>query len=323
MNEKKSSPYSRCSLCGRSCGIDRSGGERGFCGMGPELRIAWAGIHRGEEPVICGAGGSGAVFFSGCTLQCFFCQNRQISRDGMGREVSIPDFADICLSLRDRGAENINLVTGGHFLPSIARGIALARRRGLGLPVVWNSSGYDGPGAVEALADFVDVFVPDLKTLDGALASALFGAPDYPGTVRNALTRMAAARPLSFSGDSLRSGLIVRHLVLPGLMDNTREVLAWFSENLKDRALISVMFQYTPMEGIENAAAGLPGSWSRRVSRAEYHETLRLLDLFHIQEGFIQEPPGPESLTPEFSRAASFPGNLAEPVWFHRGTAAS
>lgn len=303
--------YTACRLCGRYCNVDRTAGTRGYCGEDSRLRIAWAGIHHGEEPVICGAGGSGTIFFSGCTLKCFFCQNHQISRAGAGSSVTPSAFADICITLQENGAENINLVTGTHFIPSIAEGLREAGKRGMSLPVLWNSSGYDTGEDVGLLSEFVDVYLPDLKTLDSDLSADLFGAADYPRIAAASLVKMTESRPLRFRDDSLVSGVIVRHLVLPGLLENTRQVFSWFAGNLADRALLSVMFQYTP------SGPDLPGDWSRRITRKEYRAVLEMLDGFGIEEGFLQELPGEDNLLPDFSKPDAFPAELASPLWFH------
>lgn len=315
--------YTRCRLCARRCGVDRTRGQTGFCGTGSRLRIAWAGIHRGEEPLICGRGGSGTIFLSGCTLRCFFCQNYQLSHGNLGRDTDVSEFADICLMLERKGAENINIVTGTHFLPSLAEGIRESRERGLTKPVVWNSSGYESSEYLPLLNDFVDIYLPDLKTLDSSLSASMFGVSDYPDAAARAIKEMAASRPLLRRGSSLVSGLIVRHLVLPGLLENTRAVLAWFAENVADRALLSLMFQYTPPAGPVprgelQGGQGERGEWKRRVSAEEYGRTLAMLDEFGIEEGFVQEPSedAPPCL-PDFSLPDAFPGGLAYPLWFY------
>ncbi|MDR3200665.1 MAG: radical SAM protein [Spirochaetales bacterium] len=322
------SPYEHCRLCGRKCGARRTLGEKGFCGCDSRLKIAWAGIHYGEEPAICGEGGSGAVFLSGCTLKCFFCQNYQISGfpnsgEGLGRSVEIPEFADICLMLQQKGAENINIVTGTHFIPSLAEGIKESKKRGLRLPVVWNSSGYEQTDILPLLNDFVDIYLPDLKTLDSALSSSLFGVSDYPQTAAAAIREMAASRPLRRKenprGEALVSGVIVRHLVLPGLKENTRAVLAWFAENLAGKALFSLMFQYNPPANGERRADIPAGEWARKITPREYEEALAMLEEFGIEDGFVQDLPDGADPLPDFSRKDAFPRDLAHPLWFCGG----
>jgi putative pyruvate formate lyase activating enzyme len=218
--------------------------------------------------------------------------------------------------LQEKGAENINIVTGTHFIPSLAAGIAEAKRKGLRLPVLWNSSGYEQADMIHQLNTFIDIYLPDLKTLDTSLSFALFGVSDYPKAAAAAIREMAASRPLRYRQGSLVSGLIVRHLVLPGLMENTREVLAWFAENLTGRALLSLMFQFVSPARPFPRDRDVPGEWTRRISPGEYQETLDMLDYFGIEEGFVQELPK-DNLLPDFSRADAFPGGLADPLWFY------
>ncbi len=311
--------YHRCVLCNRSCGVNRSEGSRGFCEEGSTLRVAWAGIHRGEEPVLCGPGGSGTIFFTGCTLKCFFCQNYQLSRDGMGREITIETFASLCLRLQDAGVENINLVTGTQWIPSIVEGLSRAKDSGLRIPVLWNSSGFENDLALSLLEPLIDVYLPDLKTLDADFSKELFGTPRYPETATKAILRMVETRPPRFEEDRMVQGVIVRHLVLPGFLENTREVLKWFSRHLRYRAILSLMFQYTPLPAGVFPQAKVRASssveWGRGISEAEYHSVLDYLEEFGIRDGFVQEYAPVENLLPDFSRPDAFPKNLATPLW--------
>ena len=278
------------------------------------MRAAWAGLHFGEEPPVTGRGGSGTIFFTGCTLKCRFCQNDQLSRSGLGAELDAEQLAGLMLRLQSEGAENVNLVTGSHFAPGIVQAVRLARARGLTLPLVWNSSGYESRAALELLAPWIQVWLPDCKTLDPELARSLMGAPDYPQVVREALAFMVEARPLDWEGERLRQGVIVRHLVLPGHPGSTREVLAWFRERLYGRAQLSLMVQYTPNRRAPGQADAESGP-SRRVSAAEHEQVLTWLEELGIEEGFIQEPePGSEWL-PDFSRPDPFPEGQARAVW--------
>jgi putative pyruvate formate lyase activating enzyme len=232
-----------------------------------------------------------------------FCQNRQISRERMGRAVGTDEFAGICLALQHAGAENINLVTGTHAAPALRLGVERARARGLRIPVCWNSSAYEAPASLAEAEAFADWYLPDLKTLDPRIAGRLFGAPDYPQAARDAVLRMTQARP---------GRVIVRHLILPGLLDSTREVLRWFAERLAGRALLSLMTQYTPVSGID---AGAP---PRPLSPAEYDQALTWLSEFGIEEGFCQERPSgapDRDWLPDFSRPNPFPSSLSTPVW--------
>lgn len=305
--------YEPCRLCPRLCDAPRSTGAKGFCGQGDRLRIALASLHFGEEPPLVGARGSGTVFFAGCTLRCAFCQNYQISQQGLGRDVDTAEFARICLALQEAGAANINLVTGSHFIPGIIAGIALARSRGLRLPVLWNGSGYERVEMVRALRGTIDVWLPDLKTLDRETARRYFAATDYPEVATAAIRAMAEDCPLEYGEDGLlRRGLVLRHLVLPGQLDDSRAVLTWFVEHLGGRALPSIMTQYTPIAALATRPAPKDA-----LSQAEYGRLVALIDELGLGDGFYQElVPGSDWL-PDFCRDNPFSSELARTVWHH------
>lgn len=301
-------------------------GQRAYCGETEELRVASASIHRGEEPVLTGAGGSGTVFVTGCNLGCVFCQNYQISRQGMGRTVEAEEFAAIVLRLQGLGAENINIVTGSHAIPAIAAGIDLARKGlsqagpgdKLRIPVLWNSSAYEGLEALEILKDRVDVYLPDLKTLDTDVSACFFKAPDYGKIAAAAILRMMEYRPLRYNrtGAVLESGVIVRHLVLPGYLESTRKALRWFAEHCRGRALLSLMTQYTPVRPVqEKESVGMP---ERYISQGEYETIVRWLEEFGIDDGFCQEPVREDQWLPDFRRENPFSSDLSLPVWHWR-----
>ena len=336
------SPYQNCVLCPRRCGVNREAGECGYCGETSELRIAFAGIHRGEEPPVTGEGGSGTVFITGCSLGCVFCQNYQVSQKGFGRVVSTAEFAGICLALQEKGAENLNIVTGSHAAPALVKGIEAAKIRGLIIPVLWNSSGYDGLETLEILKDVVDVYLPDLKTLDSAIAAGFSNAPDYPEHACAAILKMMEFRELRFAckpalseapalpvsgpaaqpqaGDKMLSGVMIRHLILPGFLENTRQVLRWFTQNCSGasgcRALLSLMTQYTPV-----VPPGTNGRFSgktipeRFLSEDEYDEVMLMLEEFGIEDGFCQEPVTGSDWLPDFTRPNPFSSKLSVPVW--------
>jgi putative pyruvate formate lyase activating enzyme len=302
-----------CFLCPRRCGITREEGQRGYCGETAALRLAFAGIHRGEEPPITGAGGSGTIFVSGCNLGCIFCQNFQISQKGIGRAVSQDEFAEICLALQDHSAENINIVTGSHATPALALGIMEARKKGLYIPILWNSSGYDGMETLEILKDVVDVYLPDLKTLDTEIGKKFFNAPDYGKCATEAIIKMMEYRKLCLD-ETILSGVMVRHLVIPGFLENTRQVLRWFSENCAGRshgkALLSLMTQYTPVKVSDT----IPGHY---VSEDEYNAILSMLDEFGIDDGYYQELITGSDWLPDFTRPNPFSSELSVPVWHY------
>jgi putative pyruvate formate lyase activating enzyme len=313
--------YQNCVLCPRACGVNRQAGRRGFCGETAELRVAAAVLHRGEEPPLCGSGGSGTVFISGCNLGCVFCQNWQISQGGLsagrgavntggvlGRAVSAEEFASICLALQEKGAENINIVTGSHAVPAIVEGLTAARKAGLSIPALWNSSAYESPEALELLRDHINMYLPDLKTLDSTLAARFFNAPAYPKAAAAAILKMMEMT-------RTRPGVIIRHLVLPGFLEATRQVLRWFADNaLRQGALLSLMTQYTPLKG---SGAQAP---DRFLSEAEYETVLYWLEEFGIEDGFCQEPvtaprERDSGWLPDFNRFNPFPPELSVPVW--------
>ncbi|GHV86760.1 radical SAM protein [Spirochaetia bacterium] len=293
--------------------IDRAGGVRGRCGETEELRLASASLHRGEEPPITGSGGSGTIFVTGCNLGCVFCQNYQISRQGMGRVVRSEEFAAITLGLQEKGAENINIVTGSHAVPAIVRFLDTARSGGLHIPVLWNSSAYESPAMLELLKTRVDVYLPDLKTLDSGLAGHYFNASDYPQHAVAAILKMLEARELRYNeaGTTLISGVIIRHLALPGHLESTREVIRWFAEHCGGKALLSLMTQYTPV-GPKNA----PG---RQVNQGEYEQILAWLEEFDIEDGFYQELVTGDEWLPDFEQQNPFSSELSVPLWHWKG----
>jgi putative pyruvate formate lyase activating enzyme len=227
----------------------------------------------------------------------------------MGRVVDQGEFTALCLALQERGAENINLVTGSHCTPALAACLRAARGTGLVIPLVWNSSAYESPGALAFLEDLVDVYLPDLKTLDSALAGRFFRAPNYPEAATEAILRMLDHRgKLRWKGSSLISGVIIRHLVLPGYAESTRAVLQWFARHCRGRALLSLMTQYTPAGGGEHIPR-------RRVNRDEYAQLLQWLADLDIEDGFCQEPESDPGWLPDFERTNPFSSELSLPVW--------
>jgi len=272
-------------------------------------------LHFGEEPPLVGEGGSGAIFFTGCTLKCSYCQNRQISAEGTGTELSVEECAALALELQRRGAATVNFVSGTPFFPSLIEAVRVARKRGLRLPVVWNSSGYELPEAVDALAEAVDIFLPDMKSLRPEVTGRFSAARDYPEAAREAIDRMVERRPLEYEGTRPVQGTIVRHLVLPGLLEQSREVLEWFAEEHARRALLSLMVQYGVPEEAGSAHGGPGGPENRPLSRGEYAQLLEWLDELGIEEGYIQEPGDEELWWPDFTCRNPFPREYSVPVW--------
>jgi len=321
--------------CPRGCGINRNEKKIGVCGETADLRIAWAGLHFGEEPPVTGERGSGTIFITGCNLGCAFCQNFQISRDGMGRKVEAPEFAEICLSLAEAGAENINIVTGSHAIPSIASGLRKAKDQGLSIPILWNSSAYETTEALSPLEGLVTVWLPDLKTLNPLLSESVFRAADYPKVAKKAIRFMAEKSPLILThGQSgahsdnrahsessvvdgagkIVSGVIVRHLALPGRLADTELVLRWFAEHLKDKALLSLMTQYTPVKA-SPYAQDINAFPDRLLDKNEYKKLTQLLEELEIDTGYYQELVDDTDWLPDFNLQQPFSSKLAKPIW--------
>ena len=267
--------YERCELCPRRCGAGRAAGEAGACGATARLRVARSALHFWEEPPISGEAGSGAIFFSGCPLRCVFCQNHEISQEGFGLEVSPSRLARMMLELEGQGALNVNLVTPLHFAPHVVEALGLARKAGLTLPIVCNTSGYERPEVVRAMAPYVDVWLTDFKYASADLAAELSRARDYPEVATAALAEMLSSlregggEELDGSG-AMRRGIIVRHLVLPGHADDSCAVLDRVWELCGNEVDLSVMNQYTPNDRCRRAG----GDLSRAVTDEEYELVL-------------------------------------------------
>ena len=274
--------YESCRLCPRACGVDRTAGQLGFCRMPDRIFAARAAAHYWEEPVISGSFGSGAVFFSGCTLRCAFCQNSRISTGCAGQPLTSSALRDVFLRLIDDGVQNINLVTPTHFLPSIVP--ALTPK--LPVPVVYNCGGYESVETLRQLEGLIDVYLPDYKYSDGALAARLSAAPDYPAVADAAIREMVRQTgPAVIEDDQLVRGTLVRHLVLPGYLDNTLGALDWFADAFPDGSvLLSLMSQYTPAGKAKNEPP-----LDRRVTEDEYAAALSYLELLGIENGFTQD----------------------------------
>ena len=280
-----------CTLCPRRCAAPRVGGKNGFCGVPAAAMVCRAAPHYGEEPCISGTRGSGAVFFAGCNLRCVFCQNHEISRGEAGTELSVSKLRDMLLSLRDTGVHNINLVTPTHYTDVIVHALdGLA----LGVPVVWNSSGYESAETLRRLEGLVQVYMPDLKYADAALAARYSAAPDYPETALAAIREMyRQTGPFVLDADGiLQRGLLIRHLILPGAPENTLRVIDMVEDNFPaEHILFSLMSQYTPMPGLERYP-----ELQRPVTQAEYERCASYLDFSDISHGYYQSP---ESATDE------------------------
>lgn len=286
-----------CCLCPRNCHVNRLQGKTGYCGQTAEIRAARAALHMWEEPCISGDSGSGAVFFSGCTLGCVYCQNHKIADGTVGKPISVERLAEIFLELQEQGAWNINLVTAGHFIPSVIRSLNLAKRQGLRIPVVYNTSGYEKVDTLKKLEGYIDIYLPDLKYVDTALAEKYSFAPDYPKVAKAALDEMVRQVGVAqFEGEQMKKGVIVRHLVLPGQSEASREVIRYLYETYGDRIFISILNQYTPMPYLERYP-----ELNRKITDEEYDEVVDYAISIGVENGFIQEgDTAQESFIPEF-----------------------
>lgn len=290
--------YRSCHLCPRRCGVDRAQGERGRCGEGDTPRAARAALHMWEEPCISGEKGSGAVFFSGCPVGCVFCQNREIAAGRSGREVDRQRLSEIFLELQEKGAANLNLVTAVHFVPTILDALDDARRQGFSLPVVYNSSGYETVDTLRKLEGYVDIYLPDFKYMDAALAERYSHAHDYPETAKRAVEEMVRQQPKAeFDAEGyLKTGVIVRHLILPGHTRDSMAVLDYLKGTFGDQIYVSIMNQYTPLPHV----APYP-EINRKVTRREYEKVLDHAIGLGMEQAFIQEgQTAEESFIPMF-----------------------
>ena len=281
----------RCTLCPRRCGADRTVSV-GRCGVGEQVRLARAALHFWEKPCVSGEEGSGTVFFSGCTLGCVFCQNHEISAQGVGKPVSVDRLREIFRELIRQGAHNINLVTPGHFAPWVAQ----ALEPSLPVPVVCNTGGYERVETLRLLEGKVQVYLPDMKYALEEPARQLSGAGDYPAAARSAICEMfRQTGPYQMRDGLLVRGVLIRHLVLPGQLDNTRRVIDWVAETFRPgEVLFSLMSQYTPQPGAV-------GPLARHVTRAEYRAAAAYMENCGIRDGFTQERTSArEEYTPAF-----------------------
>lgn len=285
-------------------------------------------LHFGEEPPITVKNGSGTIFISGCNLGCAFCQNYQISQQGMGSDLSRSDFAKVCLALQSAGAENINIVTGSHTIPAIAEGLTEARMRGLTLPICWNSSAYEKVEVLRLLEGLVNIWLPDFKTINPQTSAALFNARDYPQRAQETILYMVENYPLVYDTarkeEKLLQGVIVRHLFLPGHLEDTALTLQWLKENIDGRAYLSLMSQYTPVAFEEEEGKHaqrqqqLAALENRLVSQGEFQDLQDLLEAFDFKYLFYQELVEDTEWLPDFDKVQPFSYELAKPVWHWR-----
>ncbi|MDC7286644.1 radical SAM protein [Blautia schinkii] len=289
---------SDCTLCPRKCHAGRLKGQHGICGMDGTLRAARAALHMWEEPCISGSKGSGTVFFSGCGLRCRYCQNREIAIGDSGREISVQRLADIFTELESKGAANINLVTAAHYVPQIISALECARKHGLTLPVVYNSSGYEAVSTLRLLEGWVDVYLPDFKYMEAELAKKFSSAADYPETAMAAIAEMVRQTgECRFDEDGyIEKGTIVRHLILPGHTKNSIRILEYLHQTYGDQIYVSIMSQFTPIHEDDQYP-----ELNRTITKREYDKVLQAAVEMGINNGFFQDgDTARESFIPAF-----------------------
>lgn len=283
---KNMNKYENCLLCPRKCGTNRRTGQTGVCGVSSEIKVARAALHYWEEPCISGKRGSGAVFFSGCSLHCVFCQNREISDGKEGKVISKERLSDIFMELADKGANNINLVTPGQYIPDIVWAVNDAKSRGMKLPIIYNTSGYENVTELKLLEGIVDVYLPDFKYMDSTLSARYSRAKDYPSVAKQALSEMVRQQPdvvIDNATGLIQKGVIVRQLLLPGHVNDAKAVLKYLYDTYHDHVYISMMSQFTPI-----ALKDYP-EINRTVTRREYERLVDYAIEIGITNAFIQE----------------------------------
>ncbi len=288
-----------CCLCPRECGVDRVNGQKGYCKMTTELKVARAALHMWEEPCISGEEGSGTVFFSGCSLGCVYCQNHHIAQGQAGKIITTERLAEIFLELQEKKANNINLVTAGHYIPQIIRALQLAKDRGLYIPVVYNSSGYEKVEALKLLEGYVDIYLPDLKYMEevpARLYSSCYDYFEYAGKAIGEMVRQVGA-PVFDERGMLQRGVIVRHLTLPGYLEDSKRIIKYLYDTYGDTIYISILSQYTPLPQVEAYPV-----INRKITSEEYEELVDYAIEIGVENGFIQEgETATESFIPEFN----------------------
>lgn len=287
-----------CTLCPRECRVDRGLGKTGFCKVPNQIKVSRAALHFWEEPCISGEEGSGTVFFSGCNLRCVYCQNRKIAEGVYGKEITVDRLAAIFLELQEKGANNINLVTPSHYVPQIIEALDIAKKNGLNLPIVYNSSAYEKVETLKLLKGYVDVYLPDFKYMDSTLSDKYSNAADYSKVAKAAILEMVSQVPKPYFNekDIMTKGVIVRHLILPGYIEDSKEIIRYLYGTYKDDIYISIMNQFTPMGNLINYP-----EINRKLTKEEYEEVVDFAIELGIENGFIQEgDTAEESFIPKF-----------------------
>ena len=295
--------YTKCELCPRGCQVNREADQMGVCRVSSKLKVARAALHFWEETCISGTNGSGAVFFSGCSMHCVFCPNREIANGTAGKEIERERLRDIFLELQDQGANNINLVTPGHYVPHLVWAVEQARNQGLSIPIVYNTSSYEKVDTLKQLEGIVDVYLPDFKYWEPQTAQKYSNAPDYPEVARAAIAEMVRQRPtVEFifnkeqNVDLIQKGVIVRQLLLPGQFKDAKRIVKYLHETYGNQIYLSLMSQYTPLAHVEKYP-----ELNRKVDRRTYERYIDYAIAIGVENGFIQEEDvAEESFIPSF-----------------------
>ena len=286
MEKKTIEKLSKCDICPRMCKVNRLAGKTGFCRCDEKIKIALVSSHYFEEPCISGKEGSGTIFFSNCNLACIYCQNHEVSQEGKGKEVSIERLSEIMLEQQARGVNNINLVTGTMYIYQIIEAIKIAKDKGLTIPIVYNTSGYENVETIKDLEEIVDIYLPDLKYYTDELATKYSNCPNYFKIATEAIKEMARQIPENQFNEKgiMTKGLIIRHLILPNHVQNSKNILKWIKDNLPPKTYVSVMAQYFPTyKAKENMEI------NRKISKKEYEQIENYLFTLGLEEGYMQD----------------------------------
>lgn len=297
-NMKKYEEYNRCVLCPCECGANRNENKKGICKVSDQIVLARAALHYWEEPCISGEKGSGAVFFAGCNLHCVFCQNEEISWGKTGKIIDESRLAEIFLELKEQGANNINLVTAGQYLPQVISAVESARNQGMNLPIVYNTGGYEKVDSIKRLEGIVDVYLPDFKYMSSGLSGKYSNAPDYSEVAKLAIAEMVRQQPLCCFNEEgiIRTGVIVRHLLLPGGLKDSKRIIKYLNRTYGNKIYISLMSQYTPLAHVKKYP-----QLNRRVTEREYNQLVDYALDIGVENGFTQEREvAKESFIPHF-----------------------
>lgn len=291
--------FSDCSLCPRNCHCNRLNGQKGYCKVTDKIIVARAALHMWEEPCISGENGSGTVFFSGCAMGCVFCQNHEIAKGIVGKEITIERLSDIFLELQSKNANNINLVTPSHYVPQIIEAIIIAKSKGLHIPIVYNSSGYEKVDTLKMLEGYVDIYLPDFKYRSKEIGKKYSNCEDYFEYASEAINEMVrqVGEPLFKEDGIMAKGVIVRHLTLPGYLQDSKDIITYLYETYKDSIFISIMNQFTPLSHVEEYP-----EINRKITEDEYDELVDYAIAIGVENGFIQEgETASESFIPNFN----------------------